>query len=117
MKELAKFPELRFLDRFDIIVPIFFALSIFLGEWLELPTLNTNGLQLLIWGFAISTVPYITPHLRSIHLRMCGANAATQRVTKAVITDGLHYNLRRRLAQQPSSLSRLCTAGLLLVGN
>jgi stearoyl-CoA desaturase (Delta-9 desaturase) len=59
VKELAKFPELRFLDRFDIIVPIFFALSIFfLGEWLEntAPHLNTDGWQLLIWGFAISTV-------------------------------------------------------------
>ncbi|MBC7756573.1 MAG: acyl-CoA desaturase [Bdellovibrio sp.] len=59
VKELAKFPELRFLDRFDIIVPIVFAVSIFgLGELLAstAPHLQTNGWQLLVWGFVISTV-------------------------------------------------------------
>lgn len=59
VKELAKFVELRFLDRFDVIVPILFALSIYLlGKWLahDYPHLHTNGLQLLVWGFAISTV-------------------------------------------------------------
>jgi stearoyl-CoA desaturase (Delta-9 desaturase) len=59
VKELAKFPELRFLDRFDVIVPILFALSIFgLGELLanHAPYLETDGWQLLVWGFAISTV-------------------------------------------------------------
>jgi len=59
VKELAQFPELRFIDRYDVIVPIFFALSIFgLGELLSeaAPHLNTNGWQLLVWGFVISTV-------------------------------------------------------------
>jgi stearoyl-CoA desaturase (Delta-9 desaturase) len=59
VKELAKFPELRFIDRFDVIVPIIFALSIFcLGEILErnAPHLETDGWQLLVWGFVISTV-------------------------------------------------------------
>jgi stearoyl-CoA desaturase (delta-9 desaturase) len=59
VKELAEFPELRFLDRFDVVVPALFALAIFgLGEWLALaaPGLETNGWQLLVWGFAISTV-------------------------------------------------------------
>ena len=59
VKELAKFPELRFLDRFDIIVPTVFAVSIFgLGELLAFaaPHLQTNGWQLLVWGFVISTV-------------------------------------------------------------
>ncbi len=59
VKELAKFPELRFLDRFDVIVPIVFALAIFgLGELLAFhaPHLETNGWQLLVWGFVISTV-------------------------------------------------------------
>jgi stearoyl-CoA desaturase (Delta-9 desaturase) len=59
VKELAKFPELRFLDRFDVIVPIVFALAIFgLGELLayQAPHLQTNGWQLLVWGFVISTV-------------------------------------------------------------
>lgn len=59
VKELAQYPELRFLDRFDVIVPALFALAIYgLGEWLAVaaPALATNGLQLLVWGFAISTV-------------------------------------------------------------
>ena len=59
VKELAKFPELRFLDRFDVVVPTIFAVSIFfLGELLAIkaPQLETNGWQLLVWGFVISTV-------------------------------------------------------------
>ena len=59
VKELAKFPELRFLDRFDVIVPILFALGIYaLGDWLARvsPQLHTSGWQLLVWGFVISTV-------------------------------------------------------------
>jgi stearoyl-CoA desaturase (Delta-9 desaturase) len=59
VKELAKFPELRFLDRFDVLVPIIFAVTIYiLGEVLAAyaPELNTNGVQLLVWGFVVSTV-------------------------------------------------------------
>ncbi|WP_047533603.1 fatty acid desaturase [Methylotenera sp. N17] len=59
VKELAQFPELRFLDRFDILMPIALAVAIFItGELLahHTPELNTNGLQLLVWGFVISTV-------------------------------------------------------------
>ena len=59
VKELAKFPELRFLDRFDVIIPIALGATIYgLGELLAYthPQLNTNGLQLFIWGFVLSTV-------------------------------------------------------------
>jgi stearoyl-CoA desaturase (Delta-9 desaturase) len=59
VKEFAHYPELRFIDRFDVIVPIVFALGIFgLGELLSevAPHLNTDGWQLLVWGFVISTV-------------------------------------------------------------
>lgn len=59
VKELARYPELRFLDRFDVIVPIALAVGIYLfGDMLAayLPTLETNGWQLLVWGFVISTV-------------------------------------------------------------
>lgn len=59
VKELAKFPELRFLDRFDILVPLLLATAIFaLGEMLAhyAPHLHTNGWQLLVWGFVVSTV-------------------------------------------------------------
>ena len=59
IKDLAKFPELRFINRFDILVPFLFATAIFLfGKSLELyyPELGTTGWQMLIWGFFISTV-------------------------------------------------------------
>ncbi len=57
--DFARFPELRWLDRFDIAVPVLLALALFLfGHWLEVahPQLHTNGAQLLVWGFFVSTV-------------------------------------------------------------
>lgn len=59
VKELAQYPELRFLDRFDILAPTLFALLIYaMGSYLETaaPQLHTNGWQLLVWGFVISTI-------------------------------------------------------------
>jgi len=59
VKELAAFAELRWLDRFDVIVPVLLGTGIYLlGSRLEVmyPELGTNGLQLFIWGFVISTV-------------------------------------------------------------
>ena len=59
VKDLAKYPELRFLDRFDALIPFVFAALLYgFGEWLAFthPALRTNGLQLLVWGFFISTV-------------------------------------------------------------
>ncbi|MBS3895522.1 acyl-CoA desaturase [Silanimonas sp.] len=59
VKDLARFPELRLLDRFDLLVPVLLAAALFLlGSWLETaaPALETNGPQLLVWGFFVSTV-------------------------------------------------------------
>ncbi|MGH8477385.1 MAG: acyl-CoA desaturase [Methylococcales bacterium] len=59
VRDLARYPELRFLDRFDIVVPLLLVLAIYgFGEYLAAyrPSLATDGLQLLVWGFAISTV-------------------------------------------------------------
>jgi len=59
VKDLAKFPELRFLDRFDVLVPTFLASGLFaLGYLLNIafPELGTSGPQLLVWGFVVSTV-------------------------------------------------------------
>lgn len=44
--DLARYPELRFLDRFDIVVPLLLALTLFL----------LGGAQWLVWGFFVSTV-------------------------------------------------------------
>ena len=59
VKELARFPELKLIDRFDLIVPIIFCVGLFiLGELLGnfYPELATSGWQLVSWGFVLSTV-------------------------------------------------------------
>ncbi|MFO0699916.1 MAG: acyl-CoA desaturase [Nitrospira sp.] len=57
--DFAKFPELRFLDRFDVLIPVLTGVGMFgFGRLLETyaPELGTNGLQMLVWGYFISTV-------------------------------------------------------------
>jgi stearoyl-CoA desaturase (delta-9 desaturase) len=57
--DLAKYPELVFLNRRDQLVPWIFGLLLFItGFLLEkfAPGLGTNGPQLFVWGFVISTV-------------------------------------------------------------
>lgn len=57
--DLARFPELRFLDRFDSLVPILLGIGLYAGgEMLaaRAPYLNTSGPQLFVWGFCISTI-------------------------------------------------------------
>lgn len=57
--DLARFPELRFLDRFDTLVPFALAIALYaLGAVLErfAPSLGTSGFQLVVWGFVVSTV-------------------------------------------------------------
>ncbi len=59
VRDLARFPELRFLDRFDALVPAALAALLYgAGEWLAHahPQLATDGPMLLVWGFCISTV-------------------------------------------------------------
>ena len=59
VRDLAKFPELMFLDRFDVLVPTLLGFALFgLGAFLhrEAPGLHTTGAQMLIWGFFVSTV-------------------------------------------------------------
>ena len=61
--DLAKFVELRFLDRFDALVPFLLAAFTFaLGSWLAVvrPEWHTSGWQMFVWGFVISTV--VTSH-------------------------------------------------------
>lgn len=57
--DLAKFPELVFLDRFDTMIPFLLAMSCLgLGWGLNAfwPELGTGAVQMFIWGFCISTV-------------------------------------------------------------
>ncbi|GAB4189575.1 MAG: acyl-CoA desaturase [Wenzhouxiangellaceae bacterium] len=62
VKDLAAYPELRWLDRHELVVPIAFAAAIFFfGGWLQThyPQLGTSGPQLLFWGYFVSTVVLI----------------------------------------------------------
>ena len=57
--DLAKFPELRAIDRFDVLMPVLLGTSCFgLGVLLQTyaPSLGTTGPQMLFWGFFLSTV-------------------------------------------------------------
>ena len=59
VRDLARFPELRFLDRFDLVVPLLAIPALYgLGAALAaaFPSLGTSGMQVLVWGFSISTV-------------------------------------------------------------
>lgn len=58
VRDLAKFPELVFLNRFDSLVPFLFAVTLFaFGSFLAhfFPSLGVTSWQLLVWGFFIST--------------------------------------------------------------
>ncbi len=73
VRDLARYPELRFLDRFDILVPLLLIPAIyFLGAGLEALGLGGGGFQLLVWGFSISTVAlyHLTFCVNSVAHRM-----------------------------------------------
>ena len=56
VRDLAALAELRWLNRFDLIAPVVYGASMYgLGEALG-PGLGTNGWQMLVWGYVISTV-------------------------------------------------------------
>jgi stearoyl-CoA desaturase (delta-9 desaturase) len=59
IRDLARYPELRLLDRFDILMPVVLAVALYaLGRHLSIsqPQLGTSAMQLVVWGFCISTV-------------------------------------------------------------
>jgi stearoyl-CoA desaturase (delta-9 desaturase) len=58
IRDLVKYPELQCLNRFHMIVPIVLAILVtVVGLLLQqyVPQLETNGLQMLVWGFCLST--------------------------------------------------------------
>jgi stearoyl-CoA desaturase (delta-9 desaturase) len=46
VRDFARFPELRFLDRFDALIALALAVGLYLA----------GGAQMLVWGFCVSTV-------------------------------------------------------------
>lgn len=58
IRDFLKFPELRWLDEWHLVAPVTLAVFLFyFGNFLgaAYPSLGTDGFQLLVWGFFVST--------------------------------------------------------------
>ena len=107
IRDLAKYPELVFLNRFDLVVPALFAAALFAGgELLRVvaPGLGTSGAQLLVWGFFVSTVVLLhaTLFINSLahaigRRRFDTADDSSNSLALAIITlgEGWHNNHHR----------------------
>lgn len=57
VQDLMKFPELRWIDRYHVVAPFVLAALMYgLGSWLASLGVATSGLQMVAWGFFVSTV-------------------------------------------------------------
>jgi stearoyl-CoA desaturase (delta-9 desaturase) len=57
IRDLTKFPELMFLNRYDVLIPVLYATAMyFLGTQLQTHGWHTSGWQVLIWGYFVATV-------------------------------------------------------------
>lgn len=59
VQDLARYPELRWLDRYDVLVPLLLAVVLYAsGAWVRIahPESGASGLQFVVWGFCVSTV-------------------------------------------------------------
>ena len=59
VKDWMKFPELRWIERNNLIPPVILAISMFLLGWTLQrwwPSLGTGPWQMLVWGFLLSTI-------------------------------------------------------------
>lgn len=105
--EWAQVPELRWLDRYDIAIPIAYATGLYLlGEWLahSAPGLQTSGWQLVTWGYVISTIVllHVTLMVNSVAHRSGSRPFATKDASRnnwwlALLTlgEGWHNNHHR----------------------
>lgn len=104
LKDWMKYPELILLDKFSMVIPVAVgALTLLTGHLLYrfAPELNTNGLQLLVWGFFVSTIAsaHATFSINSIdHMfgsrRYIMPNTSRNNVLMAILTlgEGWHNN-------------------------
>ena len=59
IRDFARYPELKYLNRFPLNVPILLAIAVTaIGLFLHhyAPQMRTTGLQMLVWGFLLSTL-------------------------------------------------------------
>jgi stearoyl-CoA desaturase (delta-9 desaturase) len=71
VRDLARYPELVFLNRFDVVVPALLGGALYgAGRWLEsaAPGLGVTGWQLLVWGLFVSTTVlfHVTASINSV---------------------------------------------------
>jgi len=104
VKDLSRYPELRWLDRYDAAAPALLAVALFaVGELLQCwaPALGTDGWQLLVWGFCVSTTAlyHATFTVNSLAHRLGSRRYATRDGSRnnwliAVLTlgEGWHNN-------------------------
>ena len=58
VRDWARFPELNWLNRFDIAAPLALACLLWVTGWLlgrHAPGIGTSGMQMVVWGFFVST--------------------------------------------------------------
>ncbi len=127
----ARFPELRWLDRFDAALPIAAATVLFLlGDWLAFaaPSLNTSGWQMLLWGYCVSTVVllHVTLFVNSVAHRFGTRRYDTPDQSRNLrwlawltLGEGWHNNHHRFAASARQGFfpgeTDLCHAGLQLL--
>lgn len=104
VKALARVPELRFIDRWDALVPALLVLLLWGAGTLAAqfaPGLETSGAQLVVWGFCVSTVAlyHATFSINSLAHRFGSRRYATRDASRnnlwlALLTfgEGWHNN-------------------------
>jgi stearoyl-CoA desaturase (delta-9 desaturase) len=118
VSDLARFPELRLVDRYHHLAPILTALAAFgAGAILSEadPALHTSGLQMLVWGFFVSTtlLYHATFSVNSVAHRFGRRRFATDDASRnnawvAMLTlgEGWHNNHHRYPASARQGLGR-----------
>ena len=104
VRSLARFPELRFIDRWDALVPLLLLALLWIGgEVAErfAPGLGTTGAQIVVWGACVSTVAlyHATFSINSLAHRFGSRRYATRDASRnnpwlALLTfgEGWHNN-------------------------
>ncbi len=88
VRDLLKFPELRWLDRYDIAIPVVYAFALLgVGKLLEVyaPELQVTGGQMVVWGYFVSTIVLI-------HCTLCVNSLAHVWGTKRYATNDSSRN-------------------------
>ena len=108
VRDLARFPELVWLNRFDLAGPLAFAAGMFaLGEALAPRFPETGGWQMLVWGYVVPTVVlmHVTFLVNSLshrfgRRRFATADNSRNNAWLAVVTlgEGWHNNHHRHAA-------------------